>query len=143
MPDRPPPTSYRDEHELFHPGPGSEGYAAHLGDCLSCWRGFRDALKRGERWAASSGIVARLAAAPPTMPIAGPGMPREQQALVQLKPQHIGPCAVAVGGLSCALASVLPWWLAAPALGVLLVLLVVLGRRVELDRTPPARLLRR
>lgn len=74
---------------------------------------------------------------------AHPRARREQQALVQLKPQHLGPCAVAVGALSCALASVLSWWLAAPALAGLLVLLVALGRRVELDRTPTARLLRR
>lgn len=78
------------------------------------------------------------------MPIPGPGMPREGLALVHLRPQHIGPAAVAVGALSCLLAS-LVWWIAVPSLVVMGALLVLAGRRdwLDIDRTPHARALRR
>lgn len=158
--DRPPPTSYRDEDGRFHPGPGVDGYTAHLGLCGACWRGFVDARDRGEQWAVSLGLLRSLPMptlqpgqgeagarderrSPVPMPIPGPGMPREQQALVLLRPQHIGPAAVVVGATSYLLAALLPWWFAAPALAGVLVLLVAVGRRVELDPMPQARLMRR
>jgi CHASE2 domain-containing sensor protein len=63
----------------------------------------------------------------------------------RLRPQHIGPAAVAVGASSYAITALLAWWPAAPMLVGLLALLVYVGRRdmLELDRMPPARMLRR
>ena len=77
------------------------------------------------------------------MPIPGPGMPREQQSLVQLRPQHIGPCAVVVGVTAYLLASVLLWLLAVPVLVGMMTALVYAAPRVAIDRVPTARQLRR
>lgn len=99
MSERPPPTSYRDERGVFHPGPG---------------------VTRGE--------LARRRHA---------GESRK----LQLSPQHVMPCAVAVALVSYLLDSLSPWWLAAPLLAGLLALLVAVGRRVELDRLPHARVI--
>lgn len=141
--DRPPPTSYRDEDGRFHPGPGVDGYTAHLGLCGACWRGFVDARDRGEQWAVSLGLLRSLPM--PTLQTGqGEGGARDgRRSLVLLRPQHIGPAAVVVGATSYLLAALLPWWFAAPALAGVLVLLVAVGRRVELDPMPQARLLRR
>lgn len=139
--DRPPPTGYLDEQGAFHPGPGCEGYRAHLPACWSCCRGVLKARDAGDAWAMATMLPEQLPPVP--MPIAGPGMPREQQELLRLRPQHIGPCAVVVGAVSYAVTALLSWWLAAPALAALLALLVVLGERIEIDRLPPARLLER
>lgn len=35
---RPPRTGYRDERGLYHPAPGSTGFAEHAGGCVSCAR---------------------------------------------------------------------------------------------------------
>ncbi len=67
---RPPPTGYRDERSVFHPGPGSDGYCGHLRECLPCFRAFGDALNRGERWAV---VLSPLPQLPPiVMPVHGP-----------------------------------------------------------------------
>lgn len=140
--DRPPPTGYRDEHEVFHPGPGM-GYAEHIAGCEACMLSLARAVERGDGWARGYRV-----AVPTFLPGPGEGAPSEQDErhpILRLRPQHIGPSAVAVGMVSYAIAALTPWWLTLPIGLALLALLVVAGRRdwLAVDRTPPARLLRR
>lgn len=152
-PDRPAPTSYRDEAGRFHPGPGCEGHREHVAICTECLTGLGKAVALGERWAIEAWRDPDKVV-PIAIPIAGPGVTRgelarrwhegeqdERHALLYLRPQHIGPCAVAVGALSYGLTALGWWW----ALGILVALLVVAGRRdwLGIDRTPRARLVRR
>lgn len=141
--DRPPPTSYRDEHGVFHPGPGCAGYVEHAIGCPACLLAVNRATERGERWAMGVRI-----AVPTFLPGPGEGAGSEQDErhpLLYLQPQHIGPASVVVGMASYAIAALTPWWLTLPIGLALLALLVVAGRRdwLAIDRTPQARLLRR
>lgn len=73
MSDRPPPTSYRDEHERWHPGPSADGYVGHMHDCLPCFRRFVAAHNRGERWAELLLPLPRLPPLPTFLPGRGEG----------------------------------------------------------------------
>lgn len=75
--DCPPPTSYRDAHGTFHPGPGCNGYREHMVACDPCLSAFIRAGAAGEAWAMATPPVVQpvwpspsraLATAPRSLP---------------------------------------------------------------------------
>lgn len=57
---RPPPTSYRDAAERWHPGPGCDGYVEHAAKCRPCRLRLRNAADGGEFWARKLDAIVRL-----------------------------------------------------------------------------------
>lgn len=155
MKDRPPPTSYRDEHEVFHPGPGCDGYCGHLRECLPCFRAFGDALNRGEHWAE---VLSPLPLLPPiVMPVPGP--PRGAVMPTCLPGPGEGALVTAPRSLparwrryatpwpiACCVAGAVGAWLIPPAVGaapiVALLVAVMAIRRYVPDEVPAARVRR-
>lgn len=144
--DRPPPTSYRDEQERWHPGPGAPGYREHMVACEPCLAHFIRAGANGEAWALAMPPVVqacRLSREPIAIP--GPGMSRESLALLPLpRLEARSTTAGAVGCLAgVLLAAVLPLGVATVVALALLVATLAGARVWGADRVPTARWLRR